>query len=65
MSLILLWFVFQRVTVAKIDIWQIHISRAILGEEKPELSSNVLKLMHRFSAEQVQEKMDIAEAGSA
>ncbi|KAH6678369.1 hypothetical protein B0J14DRAFT_320828 [Halenospora varia] len=40
----------------------IHVNRTELGEERPELSSKALKLMHRFSAEQIQEKMDAAES---
>lgn len=40
---------------------QIHISNAKAPEEDPSLASEALKLMHRFTPEQVKAKMDEAE----
>ncbi|KAF4637436.1 hypothetical protein G7Y89_g639 [Cudoniella acicularis] len=41
------------------DVPVIHIAKTEHGLERPELSAKAQKLMHRFSAEQVMEKMDI------
>lgn len=43
---------------------QIHISKASSPEEDPKLVSKALKLMHRFTPEQVKAMMDKAEEGS-
>ncbi|RDL41976.1 Glutaredoxin-like protein [Venustampulla echinocandica] len=39
----------------------IHVSSSKTPDERPELSSKAQKLMHRFTAEQVTEKMDAVE----
>ncbi|PMD17458.1 hypothetical protein NA56DRAFT_662101 [Hyaloscypha hepaticicola] len=39
----------------------IHINSSKKGEELPELASKVKKLMHRFSPEEVEAKMDAVE----
>lgn len=48
------------------DIWkahllQIHISKTLSPEEDPKLASEALRIMHRFTPEQVKAKMDEAE----
>ncbi|KAJ9157354.1 hypothetical protein NKR23_g787 [Pleurostoma richardsiae] len=43
------------------DVPVIHISKADSPEEDPKLSSKALKLMHRFTPEEVEAKMDAAE----
>lgn len=43
---------------AMADFSQIHVSNASSPEEDPELSGKAKKLMHRFSAEEVQKKMN-------
>lgn len=43
------------------QIGQIHISKNTGPKEDPELSSKAVKLMHRFTAEQVNAKMDEVE----
>lgn len=40
---------------------QIHISKASAPEEDPKRAPKAVKLMHRFSPEDVQAKMDLAE----
>lgn len=40
---------------------KIHVNRAEVGDEKPELSGIAKKLMHRFTAEEIEAKMDQAE----
>ncbi len=45
------------------DNVQIHISKSKSPGERPELSSNAKKLMHRFTEEEVEAKMDDAESG--
>jgi hypothetical protein len=44
-----------------IDFKQIHINSSKKGEELPELASKVKKLLHRFSPEEVEAKMDAVE----
>lgn len=44
------------------NLSQIHVADASSPEENPELSGKAKKLMHRFSAEDVQKKMNEAEA---
>ncbi|KAK3362144.1 hypothetical protein B0T24DRAFT_684350 [Lasiosphaeria ovina] len=41
--------------------WQIHISKAQNPDEDPKLSSKAVKLMHRFSQDEVTAKMDTVE----
>lgn len=43
----------------------IHVSLSKAREEQPEQSSKAKKLMHRFNFDQVNEKMDLAEAESS
>jgi len=43
------------------DVPVIHISKSQQPEEDPKLSSKAVKLMHRFTPEQVQAKMDEVE----
>lgn len=43
---------------------QIHVSKAGSVEEDPKLATKALKLMHRFTPEQVKAMMDKAENGS-
>lgn len=43
---------------------QIHVSKADSPEEDPKLAPKALKLMHRFTPEQVKAIMDRAEKGS-
>ncbi|KAJ4414743.1 hypothetical protein N0V82_007735 [Gnomoniopsis sp. IMI 355080] len=43
------------------DVPVIHISKASSPEEDPKLVSQALKLMHRFTPEQVKAKMDEVE----
>ncbi|KAK3354815.1 hypothetical protein B0H65DRAFT_544106 [Neurospora tetraspora] len=43
------------------DVPVIHISKAQAPEEDPKLSSKAVKLMHRFTVEQVEAKMDQVE----
>lgn len=43
---------------------QIHVSKADSPEEDPKLAPKALKLMHRFTPEQVKAIMDKAEKGS-
>ncbi|GAB1311084.1 Glutaredoxin-like protein (Fragment) [Madurella fahalii] len=45
------------------DVPVIHISKAQSPEEDPGLSSKAIKLMHRFTADEVEAKMDAAERG--
>lgn len=40
---------------------QIHISKASAPEEEPSKVGKAIKLMHRFTAEQVEAQMDKAE----
>lgn len=40
---------------------QIHISKFSAPDEDPQLVSQALKLMHRFTSEQIKAKMDEAE----
>jgi hypothetical protein len=40
---------------------QIHISKAQLPGEDPSKSSQAVKLMHRFTPEQVKAKMDLVD----
>jgi len=40
---------------------QVHISRADSAEEDPSLASKAVKLMHRFTPEDIQAKMDEVE----
>lgn len=42
---------------------QIHVSKAGSPEEVPKLAPKALKLMHRFTPEQVKAMMDEAENG--
>lgn len=49
---------------APADNEQIHVAKAAAPEEDPELSGKAKKLMHRFTAEEIQKKMDEAEASS-
>jgi len=69
-------FVFREVDVMKPDqtMWRdlyefdapvIHISRASEQVETPQLSGRAIKLMHRFTAEEVHEKLDQAEGASS
>ncbi|EOO02084.1 putative glutaredoxin domain-containing protein [Phaeoacremonium minimum UCRPA7] len=44
-----------------LDVPVIHISKAKAPEEEPKLASQALKLMHRFTPEEVKAKMDAAE----
>ncbi|CAK7268445.1 hypothetical protein SEPCBS119000_003062 [Sporothrix epigloea] len=44
-----------------LDVPVIHISKATAGEEDPQKASKAVKLMHRFSPEDVQAKMDAVE----
>ncbi|KAK3330149.1 hypothetical protein B0H66DRAFT_527516 [Apodospora peruviana] len=43
------------------DVPVIHISKAKQPEEDPKLSTKAVKLMHRFSPDEVQAKMDVVE----
>ncbi|KAK6842677.1 glutaredoxin domain containing protein [Apiospora arundinis] len=43
------------------DVPVIHVSRAVAPEEHPKSASKALKLMHRFTVDEVQAKMDVAE----
>ncbi|OTA59287.1 hypothetical protein K449DRAFT_436252 [Hypoxylon sp. EC38] len=43
------------------DVPVIHISKSSSPEEHPQSASNVVKLMHRFTADQVKAKMDLVE----
>ncbi|KAM7192026.1 hypothetical protein V8F33_008604 [Rhypophila sp. PSN 637] len=43
------------------DVPVIHISKTQNPEEDPKLSSKAIKLMHRFTPEEVEAKMDAAE----
>lgn len=43
---------------------QIHVSKADSPEEDPKLAPKALKLMHRFTPQQVKATMDKAEKGS-
>lgn len=40
---------------------QIHVSKVAAAEEDPKAASRAVKLMHRFSPEDVQAKMDLVE----
>jgi len=42
---------------------KVHISKADSAEEDPSLASKAVKLMHRFSPEDIQSKMDEVEKG--
>jgi len=66
-------FVFREINVMNPDqtMWKnlyefdtpvIHVANAAAPEEDPELSGQAKKLMHRFTAEEVQKKMDEAES---
>ncbi|CAK7197501.1 hypothetical protein SEUCBS139899_000148 [Sporothrix eucalyptigena] len=44
-----------------LDVPVIHISKATASEEDPKKASRAVKLMHRFSPEDVQAKMDAVE----
>ncbi|KAI3397845.1 hypothetical protein diail_10246 [Diaporthe ilicicola] len=46
------------------DVPVIHVSKAGSPEEDPSLASQALKLMHRFTSEQVNAMMDKAENAS-
>ncbi|KAL1878738.1 hypothetical protein Daus18300_002014 [Diaporthe australafricana] len=46
-----------------VDVPVIHVSKAGSPEEDPKLASQALKLMHRFTSEQVKATMDKAEKG--
>jgi len=48
--------------VISADDIQIHISKSKSPAEQPELSSKAKKLMHRFTEEEVEAKMDDAES---
>ncbi|KAH6719196.1 hypothetical protein DL95DRAFT_437567 [Leptodontidium sp. 2 PMI_412] len=39
----------------------VHISSEKFGEEDPKNSAKAIKLMHRFTAEEIKKKMDVAE----
>ncbi|KAK4190504.1 hypothetical protein QBC35DRAFT_70215 [Podospora australis] len=43
------------------DVPVIHISKVQQPEEDPKLSSEAVKLMHRFTVEEVEAKMDLVE----
>ncbi|KAI1460360.1 hypothetical protein F4805DRAFT_454782 [Annulohypoxylon moriforme] len=43
------------------DVPVIHISKSSAPEEHPQSASKAIKLMHRFTTEQVKDKMDLAE----
>ncbi|KAK6067583.1 glutaredoxin-like domain-containing protein [Seiridium cupressi] len=43
------------------DVPVIHIDKAAAPEEQPKLASKAAKLMHRFTVEEVQAKMDNVE----
>ncbi|KAK2611084.1 hypothetical protein N8I77_004460 [Diaporthe amygdali] len=45
------------------DVPVIHVSKSDAPEEDPKLASKALKLMHRFTPEQVKATMDKAEQG--
>lgn len=51
----------RSLSFTKTHLIQIHISKTSAPEEKPEQVSQALKLMHRFTPEQVKAKMDEAE----
>ncbi|KAI0423335.1 hypothetical protein F5X98DRAFT_369342 [Xylaria grammica] len=38
--------------------WQVHISKSSAPEEQPQTASEAVRLMHRFTADQVKAKMD-------
>jgi hypothetical protein len=40
---------------------QVHISASTAQEENPSMAGTAAKLMHRFTEQEVQAKMDIAE----
>lgn len=44
-----------------LDVPVIHISKASAAKEDPKRASKAVKLMHRFSPDEVQEKMDLVE----
>ncbi|CAK7270876.1 hypothetical protein SEPCBS57363_004326 [Sporothrix epigloea] len=44
-----------------LDVPVIHISRTTAGEEDPQKASKAVKLMHRFSPDDVQAKMNAVE----
>jgi hypothetical protein len=44
-----------------LNLCQIHISKAKTSAEDPALSGKAVKLMHRFTSEDVQAKMDAVE----
>lgn len=54
-------FAFPFQNAKKTHNQKIHISKASAPEEDPKLVSQALKLMHRFTPEQVKAKMDEAE----
>ncbi|KAI5865199.1 hypothetical protein GGS23DRAFT_413954 [Durotheca rogersii] len=43
------------------DVPVIHISKSSAGDENPEFASRAIKLMHRFTTEEVEAKMDLVE----
>ncbi|KAH6660259.1 hypothetical protein BKA67DRAFT_653454 [Truncatella angustata] len=45
------------------DVPVIHIAKATAPEEQPQLSSKAVKLMHRFTVDEVQTKMNVVEKG--
>jgi hypothetical protein len=62
MSLIHRWFVPIYVNKSpEADLKQIHISKAEQGEEEVKLAGKAKKLMHRFTEEQIHQKMDEVE----
>jgi hypothetical protein len=52
---------FETLTEPALNTAQIHISKAQLPEEDPQMSSKAIKLMHRFTPGDVKAKMDLAE----
>jgi hypothetical protein len=62
MSLIPQWYVEKEASCDSVNKVQIHVSRSKDGEETPDLSGKAIKLMHRFTEEQVKAQMDVAEA---
>ncbi|KAI1847299.1 hypothetical protein JX266_006524 [Neoarthrinium moseri] len=43
------------------DVPVIHVSKATAPEEQPQSASKAVKLMHRFTTDEVQSKMDAVE----
>ena len=46
--------------MALTEVNQIHISKADGKEEVPEMAGKAVKLMHRFTPDEVHEKMNLA-----